>query len=61
MIGSMTRELYDYTCTGIFERHKLMFSFQLTTSIMEGDGELNRCEDVAPQSRCSPVACAQLI
>lgn len=42
MIGSMTRELYDYTCTGIFERHKLMFSFQLTTSIMEGDGELNR-------------------
>lgn len=44
MIGGMTRELYDYTCTGIFERHKLMFSFQMTVMIMEGEGELSRPE-----------------
>lgn len=44
MVASMTREMYDYTCTGIFERHKLMFSFQMTIMIMEGDGELNREE-----------------
>ena len=24
------RDVYDYTCTGIFERHKLMFAFQMT-------------------------------
>ena len=43
-IASMTREVYDYTCTGIFERHKLMFSFQMTCSILDGDGALNRTE-----------------
>ena len=36
MIHSMTREMYNYTCTVIFERHKLMFSFQMTLMIMEG-------------------------
>ncbi len=29
---------------GIFEKHKLMFSFQMTTMIMEGDQELNKEE-----------------
>lgn len=29
---------------GIFERHKLMFSFQMTTMIMDGDNELNKIE-----------------
>lgn len=29
---------------GIFEAHKLMFSFQMTTMIMEGEGELNKDE-----------------
>ena len=28
-------QIYDYTCTGTFERHKLMFSFQMCTMIME--------------------------
>lgn len=36
--------MYDYTCTGIFERHKLMFSFQMTIMIMEGEGQLSRPE-----------------
>ncbi|KAH8046311.1 dynein light chain binding protein [Aureococcus anophagefferens] len=30
MMESVMREIYDYTCTGIFERHKLMFAFQMT-------------------------------
>lgn len=29
---------------GIFEKHKLMFSFQMTTMIMDGDGDLNKTE-----------------
>jgi dynein heavy chain len=44
IINELTRQSYDFTCTGIFEAHKLLFSFQLTTSIMAGEGELNRNE-----------------
>ncbi|CAK4656794.1 hypothetical protein LEN26_006663 [Aphanomyces euteiches] len=44
MIQSITEMMYDYTCTGIFERHKLMFSFQMTCMIMASAGELNRSE-----------------
>jgi dynein heavy chain len=40
MIDTITRQIYDYTCTGIFERHKLMFSFQMTCMIMQGEGTL---------------------
>jgi len=29
---------------GIFESHKLMFSFQMTTMIMDGDDDLNKIE-----------------
>jgi len=36
----LTQSMYDYTCMGIFECHKLLFSFQMTTMIMDGDGEL---------------------
>ncbi|TYZ50849.1 hypothetical protein PybrP1_008863 [[Pythium] brassicae (nom. inval.)] len=44
MTQSITEMMYDYTCTGIFERHKLMFSFQMTCMIMTAAGELNRAE-----------------
>jgi dynein heavy chain len=44
MIGQMTRDMYDYTCMGIFERHKLMFSLQMTLAIADGDGTLVRSE-----------------
>lgn len=44
MVIAVTRNIYDYTCTGIFERHKLMFSFQMTCMILDGDGALNRPE-----------------
>lgn len=41
MSDTVTRSIYDYTCTGIFERHKLMFSFQMTCNILDGDGLLD--------------------
>ncbi|GLE04239.1 hypothetical protein PINS_up013150 [Pythium insidiosum] len=44
MITSITEMMYDYTCTGIFERHKLMFSFQMTCMILSTAGDLNRAE-----------------
>jgi len=40
----LTQTMYDYTCMGIFEKHKLLFSFSMTTMIMAGDGELNPLE-----------------
>merc|ERR1711871_955925 len=42
MIETVMRSIYDYTCTGIFEKHKLMFSFQMTCMIMNGSGNLEQ-------------------
>ena len=44
MSESVMRDVYDYTCMGIFERHKLMFAFQMTCQVQDGNGELNRGE-----------------
>jgi dynein heavy chain len=41
LINSCTEYTYDYTCTGIFEKHKLTFAFRLCTMILEGDGKLD--------------------
>ncbi|TPX78384.1 hypothetical protein CcCBS67573_g00352 [Chytriomyces confervae] len=35
---------YNYTCTGLFEKHKLMFSFQMTIKLMEADGQIDSSE-----------------
>jgi len=41
----MTQTMYDYTCLGIFEKHKLLFSLQMTTMILDNEmGELNARE-----------------
>jgi dynein heavy chain, axonemal len=40
----LTQLVYDFILMGIFEKHKLMFSFQMTTMIMDGDGNLNKTE-----------------
>jgi len=40
----ITQLVYEFTCMGIFEKHKLMFSFQMTTMIIDGYNELNRPE-----------------
>ena len=44
IIGLLTELAYDYTCMGIFEKHKDMFAFQLSLNIMEGEGNLVRPE-----------------
>jgi dynein heavy chain len=36
----MTQTMYDYTCMGIFECHKLLFSMQMTCMILQGDHDL---------------------
>ena len=44
LIDTVMKQIYNYTCTGIFERHKLMFSFQMTCMIMNGEGTLSNHE-----------------
>lgn len=44
IIDKLTHNIFDYTCLGIFERHKLMFSLQMTINIIGGDGGLNEAE-----------------
>ena len=36
--------LVRYTCRGLFERHKLLFSFQMCSKILEAAGKLNMDE-----------------
>jgi dynein heavy chain len=41
VIATLTEHVYDYVCTSIFEAHKLMFSFHMTTKVLQGDGLLD--------------------
>jgi dynein heavy chain len=47
-IGSLndyhTYSVYKNTCRGLFEKHKLLFSLQMTVKIMESSGKLNKQE-----------------
>jgi dynein heavy chain len=36
----MTQTMYDYTCMGLFENHKLLFAMQMTCMILDGDEDL---------------------
>ncbi|KAJ3317317.1 Dynein heavy chain 10, axonemal, partial [Blyttiomyces sp. JEL0837] len=36
--------VYNYSCTGLFEKHKLMFSFQMTMKLMEAEGQIDPVE-----------------
>jgi dynein heavy chain len=44
IIDKLTINVYDYTCLGVFEIHKLMFSFQMTIQILDGDQLLDKRE-----------------
>jgi dynein heavy chain len=44
IIEKLTMVAYNYTCLGIFEKHKLMFSFQMTVMIMDKDGDIDAAE-----------------
>lgn len=39
-----TFAVYRYTCRGLFEKHKLLFSFQICAKILEAAGKLNMDE-----------------
>ncbi|CAD2220775.1 AAA+ lid domain/P-loop containing dynein motor region D4/Microtubule-binding stalk of dynein motor/ATP-binding dynein motor region/Dynein heavy chain region D6 P-loop domain/Dynein heavy chain AAA lid domain/Dynein heavy chain C-terminal domain containing protein, putative [Angomonas deanei] len=36
-----TNAVYTNTCRGLFEKHKLLFSFHMTTRILQGEGKVN--------------------
>lgn len=38
---ALTFDVYNYTCLGLFESHKLMLSFQMTLKILEGESPLD--------------------
>uniref|UniRef100_A0A0G4IFQ9 AAA+ ATPase domain-containing protein n=1 Tax=Chromera velia CCMP2878 TaxID=1169474 RepID=A0A0G4IFQ9_9ALVE len=40
----LTQSVYEYVCMSIFEKHKLTFSFQMTSMIMEGESEMDAAE-----------------
>lgn len=40
----LTMLVYDFVCMGIFETHKLMYSFQMTTMIMDNANDLDLIE-----------------
>jgi dynein heavy chain, axonemal len=44
ILGTLTKNVYDYGCTGIFERHKLLYSFQITTRLQQSEGKLMQNE-----------------
>lgn len=44
IIDKLTINVYDYTCLGVFEIHKLMFSFQMTINILDGEGQVDKHE-----------------
>lgn len=44
IVDHLTYSTYTYTCTGLFEQHKLTFAFQMTVKIMESDGAINMRE-----------------
>ncbi|KAI8122976.1 axonemal, Dynein heavy chain 10 [Lucilia cuprina] len=44
IIKTLTENIYCYGCTGIFEKHKLLFSFQIATKLALRDSILSQAE-----------------
>nr|DBA23158.1 TPA: hypothetical protein GDO54_014099 [Pyxicephalus adspersus] len=40
IMDTLTFNVYNYGCTGLFERHKLLFSFNMTIKIEQADGRV---------------------
>jgi len=40
IIDELTINIYNYATTGLFERHKLLFSFQMSTKLQDAEGLL---------------------
>uniref|UniRef100_A0A182IR22 AAA+ ATPase domain-containing protein n=1 Tax=Anopheles atroparvus TaxID=41427 RepID=A0A182IR22_ANOAO len=44
IINTLTRNVYEYGCIGIFEKHKLLYSFQITIKLEQTCGNLSQAE-----------------
>ena len=44
IIDELTSNVYNYATTGLFERHKLLFSLQMSIKLQEAEGLLERSE-----------------
>ncbi|XP_055461995.1 dynein axonemal heavy chain 10 [Psammomys obesus] len=40
IMDTLTFNIYNYGCTGLFEKHKLLFSFNMTIKIEQADGRV---------------------
>jgi len=43
-MDTLTHNVYNYGCTGIFEKHKLLFSFQITVKLEMDLGHIRQEE-----------------
>ncbi|KAF9424735.1 hypothetical protein HW555_000036 [Spodoptera exigua] len=44
IIDMLTKNVYDYGCTGIFERHKLLFSFQMNIKLEQSENRVSQMQ-----------------
>jgi len=44
IMDTLTYNVYNYGCTGIFEKHKLLFSFQITLRLQIDAGNIRQEE-----------------
>ncbi|XP_035496799.2 dynein axonemal heavy chain 10-like [Scophthalmus maximus] len=44
IMSTLTHSVYNYGCTGLFERHKLLFSFNMTEKIEQAEGRARQEE-----------------
>uniref|UniRef100_A0A452SER6 Dynein axonemal heavy chain 10 n=1 Tax=Ursus americanus TaxID=9643 RepID=A0A452SER6_URSAM len=44
IMDTLTFNIYNYGCTGLFERHKLLFSFNMTIKIEQAEGRVSQEE-----------------
>lgn len=44
IIKTLTKNIYEYGCIGIFEKDKLLYSFQMTTKLQQSIGKLHQNE-----------------
>ncbi|KAG8306674.1 Dynein heavy chain 10, axonemal [Homalodisca vitripennis] len=42
VINTLTKNVYEYGCTGIFEKHKLLYSFQMTMKLEQSEGRVTQ-------------------
>lgn len=44
IMDTLTHNIYNYGCTGIFEKHKLLFSFQIAIKLEQDYGNVTQEE-----------------